>query len=95
MDPQDHRLTALTQQLARLELLTPALCFLAGHRPLAFVAGQLLYLLEPLATLAGGSGLSAWAELLSDPRRLERLERIWSTQPSAVTECVEHYDHRE
>lgn len=95
MDPLEDRIAALTRQLARRQLLTPALCFLAGHRPLAFVTGQVLYLLEPLAMLAGRAGLSAWAEMISDPQRLEQLERLWSTQSATTTEWLEHDEHGE
>lgn len=95
MNPPDYRLAALTRPLARRDLLTPALCFLACHRPLAFVTGQFLYLLEPLATLVGRPGLAAWADLVSDPHRLAELEYIWSLQPGAATSSLEYHDHRQ
>jgi len=57
--------------LARRKLAGPALLFAAGHRPLAFVTGQMLHLLNPLAGLLGLSGwdgeAQGWAELLSQP----------------------------
>jgi hypothetical protein len=55
-------------QLSRQRALAlPLLCFIAGHRPLAFLAGQLLYVVEPLAGLLGQQGWRSWAALLSEP----------------------------
>jgi hypothetical protein len=79
-------MTALRRVLARRNLLTPALLLLTSHRPLAFVAGQLLYLLEPLAGLAGQPRLQPWAELLSDPDRLAELERLLAEENVTSTE---------
>ncbi|MCY4081343.1 MAG: hypothetical protein OXF54_13960 [Caldilineaceae bacterium] len=45
----------------------PAVLFVAGHRPLAFVFGQALLILQPLAALLGSDGLASWAHLLSHP----------------------------
>ena len=67
----DIQLTA--NHLAERQLTTPALLFLAGHRPLAFVAGQMLHLTAPVGTMLGFDSWSAWAELLSDPQGPERL----------------------
>ena len=61
--------------LARRELLTPALLLLAGHRPLAFVAGQLLYGLAPVAALFGLAGCQDWARLLSHPHGAAQLQQ--------------------
>lgn len=54
--------------IARRELIAPLLLFLAGHRPLAFVAGQTLHLAAPAGGLLGFDSWSEWAALLSDPR---------------------------
>jgi hypothetical protein len=93
MSPLDHRLTAASRPLAERGLLTPALCFLASHRPLAFLTGQVLYLVEPLATLMGRPGLNTWAELISDPQGLDQLERDWSTLQSPDPPMRGHHDH--
>jgi hypothetical protein len=57
----------LFRYIGQRDLALPLLCFIAGHRPLAFMAGQMLYLFEPLAGLLGQSSVRAWAALLSDP----------------------------
>ena len=56
------------------QMVLPFLLFVAGHRPLAFVVGQLLYLAAPLATLLGQERLMGWALLLSDPDGAALLE---------------------
>jgi hypothetical protein len=56
-----------TEAMQRRQLTTPLYLFIAGHRPLAFYAGQLLHLLAPLALLGGWEGVNRWAELLSAP----------------------------
>ncbi|NJN80865.1 MAG: hypothetical protein HC802_00255 [Caldilineaceae bacterium] len=61
------------QAVARRALALPALLFLTGHRPLAFVVGQLLYVLDPCASLLGWRGGAEWAALLSDPAGPELL----------------------
>jgi hypothetical protein len=53
--------------LARRRLATLFLLFIAGHRPLLFVAGQSLYLAAPIASLWGSTIWTEWAELLSAP----------------------------
>ena len=77
MEPSNYAADALRHELARRDLLTPALALLMSHRPLAFAAGQLLHLLDPLAILAGRRGLAEWATLLSDPEQLAQLEGGW------------------
>lgn len=60
--------------LASRQLLAPALLYLAGHRPLAFLVGQGLFLAEPVAALLGVGAASDWAALLSDPGGPAELE---------------------
>lgn len=62
-------------QLARRKLALPALLFLTAHRPLAFAAGHLLAVAAPVASLAGLGWTMDWAELLSSPDGVARLER--------------------
>ena len=52
----------------------PALLFFAGHRPLSFVLGQLLYAAAPLVAMAGWTGCGDWAAILSDPAGPAALE---------------------
>lgn len=59
----DETLEAIRQR----QMVVPALLFLAGHRPLAFLLGQTLLIMQPLATLLGLSQLGTWSELLSQP----------------------------
>ena len=51
--------------LARRRLTASALLLLAGHRPLAFAAGQFLALAAPLADLLGAAAVGEWAQVLS------------------------------
>ena len=60
--------------LAQRQLALPGLLFLAGHRPLAFVMGQAMYVLAPLAMTLGIADWLAWAALLSHPDGPTRLE---------------------
>lgn len=57
----------LLNALQERQLGQPVLLFAAGHRPLAFVLGQCLHGLAPLAEIVGWDGCSAWATLLSHP----------------------------
>ena len=43
----------------------PALLFVAGHKPLAFVLGQCLHALTPFASMVGWENCAQWATLLS------------------------------
>lgn len=62
--------------LARSEMVLPILLLISGHRPLAFVFGQLLYLLEPLGAWVFPEEWSSLALLLSHPHGPERLEDL-------------------
>jgi len=59
--------------LARRQLIAPALLLIAGHRPLAFIAGQTLHMAAPMAAILGFDGWSDWARVLSDPRETDQL----------------------
>jgi hypothetical protein len=76
MYPTTDPVAALAQHLDEQQLLTPALCFLASHQPLALVAGQLLYLLAPLAALLDRPTWKAWAALLTDPNGFAYLQGV-------------------
>jgi hypothetical protein len=62
MSLEFERIVAAAQ---RRQLSGPLLLLLASHRPLAFVAGQLLYVAAPLAGLLGWRSVDAWAAWLS------------------------------
>ncbi len=53
--------------LAQRQQILPALLLLSGQRPLAFLAGQLMLLLQPLAASLSLENWSAWAQLLNHP----------------------------
>ncbi len=63
--------------LARHKLAAPALLFAAGHRPLAFVTGQMIHLVDPVLGLLGFSAwerrAGGWADLLSHPDGAEQI----------------------
>ena len=75
MDDLTTPIAALTHRLAERELTLPFLCFFAAHRPLAFVAGQAFYVLEPLALLFGSRLCGDWGALLCDDATLDHLEQ--------------------
>lgn len=90
----------MVRHIAQREMALPLLCLVAGHRPLAFVAGQILYLLEPLAAIGGQSRWQMWAALLSDPagydlltETLARSTETSSFQTSSIQTNVQptHY----
>ena len=64
----------LAAALDRRGLTAPALLYLAGHRPLAFAAGQLLALAAPLAAVLGLPHTMDWARLLSTPEGVHHLQ---------------------
>lgn len=64
----------LLQTIAQRNMALPVLCLVASHRPLAFVTGQLLYLVAPLAALLGQPICSEWAALLSHPQGIKLIE---------------------
>ncbi len=63
------------QTLAQRELTLPCLLFVVSHRPCAFVVGQLLYVLAPLAAILGQPVWQDWAALLSQPNGAAWLEQ--------------------
>lgn len=65
----------LLHSIQRHEMATPVLLFLAGHRPLAFVMGQLLHVAAPMADLLGWTGCDDWATILSEPDGPSTLEQ--------------------
>jgi hypothetical protein len=77
--PNVEEVTAL---LHRRQLATPLLLLLASHRPLTFVAGQLLYLLAPLGALLGWEEIDTWAAMLSAPDAHARLSASLDEQPT-------------
>lgn len=73
---QDSRLIPSLDSLARSRMLLPGMLFLASHAPLAFVAGQMLWLLSPFELLFPNANLEGWARLLSHPQAVASLTRL-------------------
>jgi hypothetical protein len=77
----DNALTAdplaspLVASLGRRGMATPALLFVTAHMPLAFVAGHLLAVVAPVATMLGAPHLMDWARLLASPDGVDRLTK--------------------
>lgn len=65
---------SVLQAIEQREMALPALLFLASHRPLAFVLGQMLFAAAPMADLLGWAGCADWADILSDPDGPSKLE---------------------
>lgn len=67
------------QTLAESDLALPCLLFVVSHRPCAFMASQLLYLIAPLAAMLSVSACQEWAALLSQPEGVRQLEQALSS----------------
>jgi hypothetical protein len=61
------------RDISRRGLAGPALLFLAGHRPLAYAAGNLLAVAAPVAAVLGAAQIGRWAHLLIAPGGVESL----------------------
>ena len=72
-DPLPGSVQQTIDNLARYEMMTPAALFVAGHRPLAFVVGQLCHGLAPFGALLGIAVVQEWAIVLSDPAATDRM----------------------
>jgi len=81
----DPAIISALHALNRRGLALPALCLVASHRPLAFVASQLLYGVAPVAALLGQPACNAWAALLSDPAGVAQLEQCLTTATLSIT----------
>lgn len=68
------KVEALLVYAARRRLLLPMLLFVTAHRPLGFVAGQLLFAAQPLTLLFPSLNLRVWAETLSNVDGVRRME---------------------
>jgi hypothetical protein len=69
----DPLATPLAASLGRRGMATPALLFVAAHRPLAFAAGHLLALAAPMAAMLGVPRVMEWSLLLASPEGVDRL----------------------
>ncbi|MCC6169155.1 MAG: hypothetical protein IT329_18170 [Caldilineaceae bacterium] len=74
MKTEQPTLDPLLRAAVDRQLTTPLLLWMTGHRPLAFFAGQALYLAAPMAALLGWRDAEAWAGLLSSPNAMRTLE---------------------
>ena len=80
----------LAATLAQRGLAAPALLFVAGHRPLAFAAGQLLALAAPLAAVLGQAHLMDWAHLLATTEGVDGLQAALAEQGGRRAAREEH-----
>ena len=67
-------LSSVLRILSHTRMVGPALLFLAGHRPLAFAASQLLYAFQPIAELFDAPTIADVANILSKPDGATHLE---------------------
>jgi|GEM_PF-6016899 len=58
------RIESMIKELQKREMLTSFLLLIASHRPLAFLAAQFFYLVDPVASLIGHDQCSGWAKIL-------------------------------
>ena len=79
----------------RRQLALPLLLFLAGQRPLAFFAGQLLYAAQPLCALLGLPSCTEWAAVLSDPDHTDRLISMLDRHAATSTNLIPSAPHPE
>ena len=75
---------------AHRQLTGPILLFLAGHQPLAFGVGQILYAVAPLLSLLNIQGITDWAALLSEPGALSQLEQMLMAGKSTSKHPARH-----
>ncbi|UCG23586.1 MAG: hypothetical protein JSW55_15790 [Chloroflexota bacterium] len=82
---QEQQLFAIqvADHIRQLGLRLPALTLLEAGRPLAFVAGQMLWLTQPaLALIVPREHLSQSAELLEDPAAVDMLIKLLDVERS-------------
>ncbi len=73
---QEQLIDNLAARMSQSGLAAPAIALLEAHKPLGFLAGQALLVLEPLLTLClGDSSLREYASLLDDRNSVERVIR--------------------
>ena len=76
----------VADRIRQLGFRLPALAVLEAGRPLAFVAGQLLWLTQPaLALVMPRELLSQTAELLEDPEAVNSLVKLLDVERSEDT----------
>jgi hypothetical protein len=74
VEPAALLATPLAASIHQRNMATPVLLFAAAHRPLAFAAGNLLAVAAPLAAVLGMPHVQQWAELLTAPEGIARLQ---------------------
>lgn len=73
----------VADRIQQLGFQLPALAILEAGRPLAFVAGQFLWLTQPaLALVVPRERLSQTAELLEDPEAVDSLVKLLDEERS-------------
>jgi len=70
------KIDSIFTELQKREMQTPSLLLLAAHQPLAFLAAQFLYFVDPIAKLAGWQKCGTWAAMLSTPEKVTEMTSI-------------------
>ncbi|MBI5956055.1 MAG: hypothetical protein HY871_03545 [Chloroflexi bacterium] len=83
-------LDSVAHQIERWGLSAPALLFLEAHRPLAWLGGQALLLLQPvLMPFCREESIPGLVALLSDEANLNRLMRRLEAGPGSEGKGIE------
>ncbi len=83
-------LDSVAHQIERWGLSAPALLFLEAHRPLAWLGGQALLLLQPvLMPFCREESIPGLVALLSDEANLNRLMRRLEAGPGPEGKGIE------
>lgn len=71
---RDQMIDQCAQALRRWRMVTPALMFLESHRPLSFIASQLMLVAEPaMSLIMPVDGPRELSRLLEDPEGISLL----------------------
>jgi len=74
IEQRDQFVARLSAQIQRWGLATPVALLLEAHRPLGYLAGQALWLIQPmLSWLFDSQSLAEYASLLEDQEALNAL----------------------
>ncbi|MHB0913371.1 MAG: hypothetical protein ACYC2Y_07990 [Armatimonadota bacterium] len=75
-EERDELVDELARKIVNRRMETPAVLFLEMNKPLAFLAGQSIFVASPLLSpLFGPQGVRKYAQLFSEENSIERLIR--------------------
>ena len=86
----------IAQQLVRRRLSVPAIALLYAHKPLSFIAAQMLLVLQPfLDILVPGRWIEEGIALLADQKQWDALlHQLESSQVGSSIASPHHHEHR-